>query len=113
MANANQRLELAEEMLMHLIKGLPDDQRLINESVNDPAALKQSVHKLHGAIRYCGVPRLAKAIEKLESSLKQDDKEQVPILLNLLNGEITALIHWYRENPAVFDGSSSFDSRTP
>ena len=79
-----------------------EDLQLINASSDDASELKKNVHKLHGAVRYCGVPRLARAIEKLESALKQNDEEQIPFLLNLLNGEITALESWYRNNPDPF-----------
>ncbi len=111
LSNANQRLELAEELLTMLIESLPQDQKLINDSITDRDALKRAVHKLHGAVRYCGVPRLGRAIEKLETALKQDDEEQVPILLNLVNGEIIALQNWHRDNPSIFDAPSSRTTR--
>lgn len=103
LANANQRFELAAELLDLLIAGLPEDQKAINEAATDYPTLKRAVHKLHGAVRYCGVPRLTRAIEKLETALKQEDLPQVPLLLNLLNGEITALIAWRRDNPDVLE----------
>jgi HPt (histidine-containing phosphotransfer) domain-containing protein len=56
---------------------------------------------LHGAVRYCGVPRLAKAIEKLELALKQGNELEIQPLLNLLNGEVTALNTWHHDNPDV------------
>ncbi|MBO6556695.1 MAG: response regulator [Pseudomonadales bacterium] len=101
LANANQRIELAAELLDLLIAGLPEDQKGVNDVAGDYTALRKNVHKLHGAVRYCGVPRLNRAIEKLETALKQDDAHQVPLLLNLLNGEIAALIAWRRKNPDV------------
>jgi len=103
LANANQRIEIAAELLDLLIAGLPEDQKAINDVAEDYPALKKAVHKLHGAVRYCGVPRLNRAIEKLETALKQDNAHQVPLLLNLLNGEITALINWRRDNPDVLE----------
>ncbi len=103
LANANQRIELATELLDLLIAGLPEDQKGINDVASDYTALRKAVHKLHGAVRYCGVPRLNRAIEKLETALKQDDAHQIPLLLNLLNGEIAALIAWRRENPDVLE----------
>ncbi len=103
LANANNRFELAAELLDLLIASLPEDQKSINDMAGDHKALKKAVHKLHGAVRYCGVPRLNRAIEKLESALKQNDTHQVPLLLNLLNGEIAALVAWRRENPDILD----------
>ena len=38
---------------------------------NDKHALLERVHKLHGATRYCGVPELQNAAEKLETALKR------------------------------------------
>ena len=105
--NANQRPELAAELLGMLIKSLPEDQKAINASQTDLTTLKSAVHKLHGAVRYCGVPRLTRAIEKLESALKQAEDEQVLLLLNLLNGEVTSLQNWYRENPDPFSQRST------
>ncbi|MBT4161830.1 MAG: hypothetical protein HOE54_11030 [Gammaproteobacteria bacterium] len=100
--NANHRPELAAELMGILVTSLPEDQQSINDSTHDFSELKQAVHKLHGAVRYCGVPRLGRAIEKLESALKQADNDQIPLLLNLLNGEITALEAWYRDHPDPF-----------
>ena len=100
--NANHRPELASELLTILMQSLPEDHQAILASSNDNQELRKTVHKLHGAVRYCGVPRLGRAIEKLESALKQGDEEQIPILLNLLAGEITSLEHWHRENPDPF-----------
>lgn len=105
--NANLRPELATELMDILLKSLPEDQKSINDHISNLPELKQAVHKLHGAVRYCGVPRLTRAIEKLEAALKHSDQEQVPLLMNLLNGEITALENWYRDNPDPFSHRSS------
>ena len=99
LGNANQNPALASELFTLLNDCLPEDQDSINSAAGNKPALKQAVHKLHGAIRYCGTPRLGKAIEKLETALKQDNDDQVPLLLNLLNGEINALLAWARDNP--------------
>ena len=102
LANANQRPELAAELLDLLVAGLPEEQRAINQVADNYAALNRAVHKLSGAIRYSGVPRLARAIDRLEAALKQNDDFQIPLLINLLNGEIAALLNWHRENPNIF-----------
>lgn len=99
--NANQRPDLAAELMAVLISGLPDDLSAILKARENLDAQKRAVHKLHGAVRYCGVPRLGSAIEKLESAIKQGDEQQLPLLLNLLGGEITALIAWYSDNPDI------------
>jgi CheY-like chemotaxis protein len=107
LANANQKPELAAELLSLLIDSLPADQTAINTVTNDLVALSKQVHKLHGAVLYCGVPRLTAAIEKLETTIKQEDSQHLPLLLNLLNGEITALVSWYQNNPDVLHHSST------
>lgn len=99
--NANQRQDIAAELLGLLIDNLQQDQRAINQA-EDPAARKAAVHRLHGAVRYCGVPRLNAAVEKLEVAIKQGDEEACRLCLNLLNGEISALTAWYQDNPDPF-----------
>jgi len=101
LANANNRHDLAAELFELLIAGLPRDLDAINAASSNIDELKRAVHKLHGAVRYCGVPRLAGAIEKLELVLKQGNDSEIQVLLNLLNGEVTALNTWHQENPDV------------
>jgi CheY-like chemotaxis protein len=101
LANANNRHDLAAELFELLLAGLPGDLDTINAASNNIDELKRAVHKLHGAVRYCGVPRLAGAIGKLESALKQDNDSDIRVLLNLLNGEVTALNAWHQDNPDV------------
>jgi len=74
---ANNKRDLAEEMLLLLTKSLPDEitamQKLLAE--NNYAVLLQQIHKLHGAICYCGVPRLKRATAALESALKDGNRQ--------------------------------------
>lgn len=107
LSNAGDRYDLAQEMLELLMETLPQDQQSIIDTASnrtdsaDSAELKKSVHKLHGAVRYSGVPRLQAALEKLETSLKQNNRDQTKILVNLVIGEITALQQWYRNHPDI------------
>ena len=104
--NANQRPDIAAELLALLIDNLHLDQQAINQA-KDLSTRKAAVHKLHGAVRYCGLPRLTAAVEKLEAAIKQDDEEGVRLCLNLLNGEISAIRAWYQTNPNPFaDGAA-------
>jgi CheY-like chemotaxis protein/HPt (histidine-containing phosphotransfer) domain-containing protein len=102
LSNANQRPDLASELMDLLISTLPDDQSAINDNAENREKMRKAVHKLHGAIRFCGVPRLANAVEKLEVGLKEDNNDQIQLLLNLFNGEVTALIAWHEDNPDPF-----------
>ncbi len=101
LANAGDRRDLATELFDLLLATLPEDLNAINAASSNTDELKRTVHKLHGAVRYCGVPRLAKAIEKLELALKNGNGSEVQPLLNLLNGEVTALNTWHQDNPDV------------
>ena len=99
--NAGDRLDLAKELFDLLLASLPSDLDAINAASSNSNELKRAVHKLHGAVRYCGVPRLAKAIQRLELALKHGKESEIQPLLNLLNGEVTALNTWYHNNPDV------------
>jgi len=85
---------------------LRDDQAAIVSSTDDKHELGQAVHKLHGAVRFCGVPRLENALSKLASTIKAEDDDEIGILLNYLDGEITALTEWYRTNPDPFSSTA-------
>lgn len=70
---ANNNRALAEELLELLLKQLPHEFSLIQQAYkndNIPLTL-QYLHKLHGAVCYCGVPRLKKAISALEKAYKE------------------------------------------
>jgi CheY-like chemotaxis protein len=99
--NAGDRRGLATELFDLLLASLPSDLDAINAASSNINDLKRAVHKLHGAVRYCGVPRLAKAIQKLELALKHGEELEIQTLLNLLNGEVTALNTWHHDNPDV------------
>ena len=99
--NAGDRRDLATELFDLLLASLPGDLDAINAASSNINELKRAVHKLHGAVRYCGVPRLAKAIQKLELALKYGKELEIQPLLNLLNGEVTALNTWHHDNPDV------------
>ena len=97
--NASDRRDLATELFDLLLASLPSDLDAINAASSNINDLKRAVHKLHGAVRYCGVPRLAKAIQKLELALKHGEELEIQPLLNLLNGEVTALKHLASRQP--------------
>ena len=65
--------ELAQEMLLLLIKSLPQSDKQIRQAItdNDQQVLLHALHKLHGACCYTGVPRLKNVLEALETQLKK------------------------------------------
>ena len=72
------RQALAEEMFTMLQASLDQDAPGINAVAEsgDREALLERVHKLHGATRYCGTPRLEQAAGELEEALKQTVPDQ-------------------------------------
>lgn len=67
------KADLAQDMLQLLIQSLPQTQKQINQALqeNEPQMLLHTLHKLHGACCYTGVPRLKNLLETLETQLKK------------------------------------------
>lgn len=83
------KADLAEDMLNMLIASLPDERnRIASASDNeDSSALLESVHRLHGATRYCGVPQLRACCQKAESLIKhgKDSTAAIAALLEAID----------------------------
>ena len=68
--------DLARNMIKMLIDGIPSSKEKITKSLEEynlPALLAHT-HYLHGATRYCGVPRLRLLTRQLETTLKESLK---------------------------------------
>jgi hypothetical protein len=89
--NAGDRRDFLKELFQFLRPNLPRDLDPTTAAPRNVDELKSAIHKLHGAVRYYVVQRVTKAIEKLELVLQHGKKSEVEPLLNLLNGEATAL----------------------
>ena len=78
LTQVNHKADLALDMLKMLLKSLPETINHIEQALAEQAAdtMLYTVHKLHGASLYCGVPNTQKLCNALESSLKK----QIPIL---------------------------------
>lgn len=89
LTQANQKQDLALDMLRMLIDSVPDTTSNIQESLeqDDAAKMQACVHKLHGACCYCGVPTLQKLCQTVEGGLKQGSSiaELEPEILELLD----------------------------
>ena len=85
---------LAHELLDRLIQGLPADKIVVNQALatKDFSAIKERVHRLHGACCYCGVPYLQKAVAQLESFLSEPNIEQIEKGVHMLNTEIERVL---------------------
>ena len=102
---ANYNQALAGELFTLLIANLPIDQESINSAFSDGKneQLAEAIHKLLGSLRYCGVPRLENAVEKVVNISKSGIDEDVRRALNVMNSEINTMILWSRKNPDPFN----------
>jgi two-component system sensor histidine kinase BarA len=88
---------LAEEMLNLLTRSLPCDLISIKQHFEDqnyPEMLRR-VHKLHGALCYCGLPRLKSVVAHLETALKSNIMDNLPSLLKQFDTEANSLLERY------------------
>lgn len=97
---ANDKPELAKELLEILITELPKTKELINQAYEGEnySLLHQQIHKLHGATCYCGVPRLKEITASFETKLKKNEKQSMKKLIALLNKEIEQLLTEYKQD---------------
>ena len=95
---AGNKRDIAEEILTLLIKNLPTDLSAINQSYldRDYRELTAELHKLHGALCYCGLPRLKKVVASLEDDLKNNKIDGLKTMIELLNNEATSLLKHYK-----------------
>ncbi|MCJ8313322.1 MAG: response regulator [Saccharospirillaceae bacterium] len=93
---ANNKPDLAQDMLNMLINSLEEDSNQIElyYKQNQYDELLRTVHKLHGATHYCGVPTLRGRTESLETALKLNDLVKVPKLVEQLLADIDDLLTW-------------------
>lgn len=97
---ANNKQDLAEEMLEMLFVSLQKDRESIQVLMEeeDYETLQEVVHKLHGATRYTGVPFLQSASFALEENLKLEQWDSAQELAETLVNEINRVIEWCREH---------------
>ena len=97
---AGGKKDLAEEMMSMLLSALPDDLAQIKSAYDsdDLESLKDSVHRLNGAIRYCGVPGLHNTIRDLETRIKQDETDELADTMQQLYKEVESLQDWAAAN---------------
>jgi len=94
---AGNNRHLAEDILALFIKNIPDELAAINQSFQDKnyREMCKQVHKLHGALCYCGLPRLKTLAADLEFRLKSEVLNDLPALVQLLNHEVNELLANY------------------
>lgn len=91
---AGNKRDIAEDILNMLLKHLPADLTAINHSWQEKNYWEMSkhLHKLHGALCYCGLPRLKAVVARLEMDIKKDLLDALPMLLDTLNEEVGLLM---------------------
>lgn len=86
--------EAAEEMLALLVKSLvndlPEIKQAFTEKKNDKLA--RQIHRLHGALCYCGTPRLKAVTQQLETAIKQGKPTEINELFNQFESETLQLL---------------------
>lgn len=91
---AGNKKEIAEELLRMLTKTLPNDIKEIKQLylAQKFPELRQKVHKLHGAVCYCGLPRLKTVISRIETDLKNNVMSHLSSLFDQLDIEVNLLL---------------------
>lgn len=98
---AGNKRDLANDILTMLIKDLPNDLSAITTcyKVQNYQEMLRLVHKLHGALCYCGLPRLKTVVARLETELKNNIMDGLPPLIETLDSEVNLLLERYsRQN---------------
>lgn len=98
---ANGKIDLANDMLNMLFAGLREESNTIQDLFQQAQweALLEVIHKLHGATRYTGVPRLQLAASKAEEQLKQGAYSTLAGPVEQLLAEIQAVLNWQASDP--------------
>ncbi len=96
---ANGKQDLAEEMLAMLLTSIKEDRPAMISQCQEREfdVLLDAVHKLHGATRYTGVPRLQKIARALEENLKLKQYEHTAALFQQLLDEMTRIEAWQQQ----------------
>ncbi len=92
---SNGNRTLAMEMLEKFCHSLPAERQNIASLAEqeDWKTLEASIHHLHGACQYCGVPQLRTAAKAAEHALKQGEYTQAHI--DILLARLDAVIAWH------------------
>ncbi len=93
----NGNVELTKKMISTLIVNLSTELTALESSykAKDWEKMENIVHRLRGAISYCGTPRLQEACARLENHLRAGYRELAPLLYKQLLKEIDAVKHEY------------------
>ncbi|HRE33055.1 MAG TPA: Hpt domain-containing protein, partial [Candidatus Berkiella sp.] len=73
-------------------------QNSVNQTFTqkDFKAMREAVHRLHGACCYCGVSPLKTAVVHLETAISKNENDKVNFLLVEFNKEVNRLLQYYK-----------------
>lgn len=91
---AGNKKDLAMEMLDYLEKTLLQELLAIRILTKQQSydELQSVLHKLHGAICYCGVPRLKQVVAQFETALKKQEYSRIDVLFQQFEIEVNTLM---------------------
>ena len=97
---ANNKQDLADDMLSMLFESLTTDRIALRDNLHNQnyTVMLERVHKLHGATRYTGVPNLQLSAKTLEESLKLEQYDDIKTLCETLIIDIEDIIQWCIQN---------------
>jgi two-component system sensor histidine kinase BarA len=97
------KTSLAREMFEKFVFSIKKDREKLLAQKNDLSALLDTVHSMHGAARYCGVPRLRIQAQTTETLLNTSphEKEQIDFEIKALIHEIDSVVNWSNEHQAA------------
>lgn len=92
------RPKTAADMLELFVGALPGFETQIGLAVDQHAdqELSDHLHKLCGAAKYCGVPKLLHSIEQLSLAVKAKEQDRVATLAEQLVADMENVINVYQ-----------------
>ena len=91
---AGNKPDLANDMLHMLADSLPMEINGMRQAkkCNDMPELQKRLHRLYGAVCYCGLPRLKRVLATFESALKHDEVSNLSQYFAELEFEVAQVI---------------------
>ncbi|UTF61041.1 response regulator [Gilvimarinus sp. DA14] len=95
---ANQKADLAKDMLSMLIDNLHEEKKAINDAfrAQNWAVLQDLIHKLYGSSCYTGVPHLRGLSGLIDKTLQARQTDALAPMIRSLNTAIDQLTKWQK-----------------
>ncbi|VAW93545.1 hypothetical protein MNBD_GAMMA22-774 [hydrothermal vent metagenome] len=91
---SNGNVELAKELFLMLINELPILLEKVKKAYQSGSTVEllECTHQLHGSTAYCAVPELKSVAQKLETTTKHADKNEILLRITDVERAIQTLI---------------------